>query len=169
LAPQNTLAYANLGYASYWSNDCDKAMPAFNKAIELDANHAESGHWHSLAGMCYIRLKDYTNAERYCEKALFLLPAQPRGALCLGKAQFGAKQYEAAISSFLRAYNMTTDSFYKGESQDGVLASLSKQNRLDLAANLLKLTPESLWTKEFIEKSATKAVSSLEHGERWQY
>jgi tetratricopeptide (TPR) repeat protein len=169
LAPQNSEAHAYLGFSSFWAGNCDKAIPAFNKAIDLGKGDPEAGQWHSLLGRCYVRTQNFNAAMPHCSQATLLLPSDPRGPICLGKAQYGAAQYEAATTSFLKAYEMTNDSLYRGEARMGALACLKKQNKLDSAKSLLKLESDTSYTKEFLERSATAAALQLERGERWQF
>ena len=169
LDPNNVSAYAHLGYANYWIEDCRKALPALDKAIELDSRNPDAWAWHEYSGRCYTHLKDYATAEVHCASSASLRPSDPRGRICLGKAQFNLKKYEVATDSFLKAYNMTTDTLYKGESRSGVLASLIRQNKLDSAPSLLGLPLSSLSMGLEINKLAESAAVSLERGERWQY
>lgn len=170
LAPKSALAYANLAYAAFWSDDCPKALPAFSRAIELSPEEKqEVGLWHSLAGRCHLRLKDYGRAQQSCLVAVNLRSSDPRGHICIGKALFGAAQYEAATAAFVKALGLTNDSLYRGEATMGALASLGKQNKLDSARSLLKLDGDPNYSKERIESSSVAAMRSLDQADRWQY
>jgi tetratricopeptide (TPR) repeat protein len=169
LDPNNVSAYAHLGYANYWIEDCRKALPALEKATELDPRNPDAWAWHEYLGHCHTHLKDYAAAESHCASSATLRPSDPRGQICLGKAQFNLKKYELATESFLKAYNMTTDTLYKSESRSGVLASLTRQNKLDSAPSLLGLPLSELSMGLGIEKLAESEAVRLERGEGWQY
>jgi len=169
LDPNNVSAYAHLGYANYQMEDCGSALPAFDRAIALDSRNPDAWIWHEYSGRCHTHLKDYATAEVHCAASISLRPSDPRGQICLGKAQFNEKKYALATGSFLKAYNMTTDTLYKGESRSGVLASLIRQNKLDSAPRLLGLPLSSLSPGLEIDKLAEIEAVSLERGQRWQY
>ena len=172
LAPRNALAFGNLGISFYSIDNCDKALPAFMKGLELDSNGSRSGGWSRRIGSCLIYKKNYIKAEQYCAKARQLLPSDPAPGLCQGQAQFNQMKYAEALLSYKEAYDMSSMSSYPpyvSIAQDGVLASLAKLNKLGDAGKILKLTPQNIYTTENIERMAANAVSALERGVKPQY
>ena len=171
LAPGNATAFATLGISYYATGNCDKAVPAFAKAVELDPAGPRAGDSSRRIGSCLIYGKDYAGAEKRCAEAGRLLPSDPAPRLCLGHAQFGQARYAESLSTYLVAYRLSSGAYppFPAEARSGVLANLAKLNRLGEAADTLKLAPASTYTPQFIERLAANAVSKLELGEKPQW
>ena len=169
LDPGNAISYAYMGFASYWIDDCKRTLQAFGRAIYLAPENKEEWFWHEYSGRCYIHFKDYESAEAHCTISARLRPSDPRGQICLGKAQFNLKKYELATESFLKAYKMTTDNLYRAEASSGVLASLVRQNKLDSVNSLLGWPPGSRWNGIEIIELAESSAMILDRGSSWKY
>ena len=52
--------------------------------------------------MCYLKLENYTEARRKCDKALEIDSKNEKGLFRRGQANFGLKEYEMSKSDFLQ-------------------------------------------------------------------
>jgi tetratricopeptide (TPR) repeat protein len=163
LAPENVLAHAHLGISSFWLERCDLATGAFERALALAAGHSDAWYWHNLAGRCHLHLRDHTKAVHACRQAAALRASDPRGELCIAKAQLAANNPEAALAGFLRVKHMTTEQPYAADVRNGVLVSLARLRRLDQAVGLLRLNPQEYPSAAALEQAAAFAAKTIEN------
>jgi len=57
LAPRNAVAFGSLGTSYSAVDDCEKAIPAFVRAVELDPNNSRAAHWNEFLGECRGKIK----------------------------------------------------------------------------------------------------------------
>jgi tetratricopeptide (TPR) repeat protein len=163
LAPENALAHAHLGISSFWLERCDIATGAFERALALAASHSDAWYWNNLAGRCHLHLRDHTKAVRACRQAVALRASDPRGELCIAKAQLAANNPEEALAGFLRVNQMTTEPPYAGDARNGALVSLARLRRLDQAVALLRLNPREYPSAAALEQAAAFAAKTIEN------
>jgi tetratricopeptide (TPR) repeat protein len=93
-------------------DDCEKALPYFEKAAESDSNYAEA--W-AQAGFCNEKLGRHAEAIEASKKAVSLRPSA-ESYFNLGLANYYLKQYREAIEAYRQAikidpYN-SADAYY---------------------------------------------------------
>jgi len=77
-------------------DDCDKALPYFEKAVESDANYAEA--W-AQAGFCNEKLGNHAAAIEASKKAVTLRPSA-ESYFNIGLANFYLKQYRESVEAY---------------------------------------------------------------------
>ena len=80
-----------------------EAMKAFDKAIEIDPNHAKA---YAGRAAIYIDWRQYQQALRESEQAIKLDPNLPWGFNCRGVAHTGLMNYQEAIQDFNKALEL---------------------------------------------------------------
>jgi tetratricopeptide (TPR) repeat protein len=93
-------------------DDCEKALPYFEKAVESDANYAEA--W-AQSGFCNEKLGRHAEAIEASKKAVSLRPSA-ESYFNIGLANFYLKQYREAVGAYrqsirLDPYN-AADAYY---------------------------------------------------------
>jgi tetratricopeptide (TPR) repeat protein len=93
-------------------DDCEKALPYFEKAVESDGNYAEA--W-AQAGFCNEKLGKHAEALEASKKAVSLRPSA-ESYFNIGLASFYLKQYKEAAEAYrqsikLDPYN-SADAYY---------------------------------------------------------
>ena len=93
-------------------DDCEKALPYFEKAVESDGNYAEA--W-AQSGFCNEKLGKHTEALEASKKAVNLRPSA-ESYFNIGLASFYLKQYKEASEAYrqsikLDPYN-SADAYY---------------------------------------------------------
>ena len=93
-------------------DDCEKALPYFEKAVESDSNYAEA--W-SQSGFCNEKLGKHAEALEASKKAVVLRPSA-ESYFNIGLANFYLKQYKEASEAYrqsikLDPYN-AADAYY---------------------------------------------------------
>jgi tetratricopeptide (TPR) repeat protein len=83
-------------------DDCDKALPYFEKAVESDANYAEA--W-AQAGFCSEKLGNHTAAIEASKKAVSLRPS-PESYFNIGLANFYLKQYRDSVEAYRQSIKL---------------------------------------------------------------
>ena len=125
LDPYDAGNYWVLGYLLAYEHDWAESDAAFDAALRVDANHADT--YAMLAELTLWRGK-IVEAMDLIEKAFRLNP-QPAGWYfwLLGMVHYGARRYEAAVEA-LRA-----ESTYRTGSRKTLAASLAQLGRLEEA------------------------------------
>ena len=90
------------------SEDLDKAIAEFTKAVHIDPNYALGyaalGNSYWLGFQQYPKPTDWVrNASRNCQKALSLNPELVAGHICEGRLLTGSGKYDQAVEEFQRA------------------------------------------------------------------
>lgn len=93
-------------------DDCEKALPYFEKAVESDSNYAEA--W-AQSGFCREKLGRHAEAIEASKRAVTLRPSA-ESYFNLGLANYYLKQYREAVESYRQAiridpYN-AADAYY---------------------------------------------------------
>ena len=93
-------------------DDCEKALPYFEKAVESDSNYAEA--W-AQSGFCNEKLGKHAEALEASKKAVSLRPSA-ESYFNIGLASFYLKQYRDAAEAYrqsikLDPYN-AADAYY---------------------------------------------------------
>lgn len=167
LNPNHARAHLFLGLSHYWLDQCDRAIPAFKRGIELTGDDSSVWKWHSFLGRCYFHLKDYTNALSSCSRGVGLSLNRADGLLCIAKSQIALARYDEAIGTALKIREVTMDKYYTSRANELVLASLYRQGTLARAAQVLNLT-DQIWTDSMIESVASTTSNGLGAGRSWQ-
>jgi tetratricopeptide (TPR) repeat protein len=93
-------------------DDCEKALPYFEKATESDNNYAEA--W-AQSGFCNERLGRHAEAIEASRKAVSLRPAS-ESYFNIGLASFYLKQYRDAVEAYRQAIKLdpynAADAYY---------------------------------------------------------
>jgi len=116
----------NIGLAGYNSNNFEKAIGYFDKAIAADVNIDKA---HEYKGHCYNKLKDYANALNSFEAAISASDGDTKSLVYNAAiAAYRANDADKAVKWFTKSvengYNGATAQFYKA-------AVLKKQNKDD--------------------------------------
>ena len=90
------------------SENLDKAIAEFTKAIHIDPNYALGyallGNSYWLGFQQYAKPNDWVaNASRNCQKALSLNPELVAGHVCMGRLLTGSGKYDQAVEQFQQA------------------------------------------------------------------
>ena len=90
------------------SENLDKAIAEFTKAIHIDPNYALGyamlGNSYWLGFQQYTKPNDWVaNASRNCQKALSLNPELVAGHVCIGRLLTGTGKYDQAVEQFQHA------------------------------------------------------------------
>ena len=101
--PENPWGHYMLGMSAWRTGEHDKAVAAFDKALELDANHRKS-----LFNSSRVLLETGHPKEALerIEKALALEPMSAEGLRLLGRARYELGEVEAAIEAYHRALSI---------------------------------------------------------------
>ena len=83
-------------------DDCEKALPYFEKAVESDANYAEA--W-AQTGFCREKLGRHSEAIEASKKAVSLRPSA-ESYFNIGLASYYLKQYREATESYRQAIRL---------------------------------------------------------------
>lgn len=104
--------YFRDGLSFLSKDDCEKALPYFEKAVESDSNYAEA--W-TQAGFCKEKLGRHSEAIEASKKAVNLRPSA-ESYFNIGLANYYLKQYREAVENYrqsirLDPYN-AADAYY---------------------------------------------------------
>ena len=83
-------------------DDCEKALPYFEKAVESDANYAEA--W-AQTGFCNEKLGHHTEAIEASRKAVILRPSA-ESYFNIGLASYYLKQYREAVDAYRQSIKL---------------------------------------------------------------
>jgi tetratricopeptide (TPR) repeat protein len=93
-------------------DDCEKALPYFEKAVESDSNYAEA--W-AQSGFCHEKLGQHAEALEASKKAVSLRPSA-ESYFNIGLASFYLKQYRDAAEAYRQSIKMdpynSADAYY---------------------------------------------------------
>src|SRR6266568_8084363 len=93
-------------------DDCEKALPYFEKAVESDSNYAEA--W-AQTGFCHEKLGHHNEAIEASKKAVALRPAA-ESFFNIGLANFYLKQYRESADAYRQAIKLdpynAADAYY---------------------------------------------------------
>ena len=93
-------------------DDCEKALPYFEKAVDSDSNYAEA--W-AQAGFCNEKLGRHTEAIDASKKAVALRPSA-ESFFNIGLASFYLKQYKESAEAYRQAFKLepynAADAYY---------------------------------------------------------
>ncbi len=93
-------------------DDCEKALPYFEKAVESDSNYAEA--W-AQAGFCNEKLTHHTEAIEASTKAVALRPSA-ESFFNIGLASYYLKQYRESADAYRQAIKLdpynAADAYY---------------------------------------------------------
>ncbi len=93
-------------------DDCEKALPYFEKAVEADANYTEA--W-AQTGFCNEKLGHHTEAIEASKKAVALRPSA-ESYFNIGLASFYLKQYRESADAYRQAIKLdpynAADAYY---------------------------------------------------------
>lgn len=93
-------------------DDCEKALPYFEKAVESDSNYADA--W-AQAGFCHEKLGRHAEALEASKKAVSLRPSA-ESYFNIGLANFYLKQYREAADAYRQAIKLdpynAADAYY---------------------------------------------------------
>jgi tetratricopeptide (TPR) repeat protein len=135
-APENAEAHRTMGLALNGLNQCDQAVDAFLKSLDIQ-EQAESYEGITAA---YNKCKDYEGALAAAEKWINLDASDVKALVARGNALMDLQRYEEAIPVFLEAnelqetalaYRGLTLSYYR--SRDYALALSYGEKWIDLA------------------------------------
>jgi len=113
------------GVAQLSRDDFERALPYFERAVEMDPNYAEA--WYQ-AGFCYGILGRHSDALRASRQAAKLRPEWAETYVNIGVSSFALGQYEDAVGAYRQAVRLEDDS---AETQYALGLSLGKLNRTD--------------------------------------
>jgi tetratricopeptide (TPR) repeat protein len=156
-------------------DDCENALPYFEKAVEADSNYAEA--W-AQAGFCREKLGRHAEAIDASKKAVVLRPSA-ESYFNLGLANYYLKQYREAVENYRQAiridpYN-AADAYYAlglvyrdwGRPDDEIQAyKQTIRLRPDYASAYERLGSRYLKSKKYPEAiEAFKQLAALKPGD----
>src|SRR5882672_1620148 len=104
--------YFRDGLSFLSKDDCQKALPYFEKAVEADSNYAEA--W-AQSGFCNEKLGRHTEAIEASKKAVTLRPAA-ESFFNIGLANYYLKQYRESAEGYRQAIKLdpynAADAYY---------------------------------------------------------
>lgn len=143
-----------------------RAVPFFEKAVEIDPNYAES--WYQ-AGFCYGMLGRHADALKASRQAAKLRPEWAETHVNIGASSFALGQYKEAADAYRQATKIDDGN---ADSQYALGLSLNKLNRADEEILAYKravaLKPdfanawEQLGAAYFKQKRYTPAIEAFE-------
>ncbi len=102
-----------------------RALPYFEKAVEIDSNYAEA--WYQ-AGYCYGVLGQHANALKASKQAAKLRPAWAETFVNIGASSFALGQYKDAVDAYRQATKLDASN---ADSNYALGLSLNKLGRTD--------------------------------------
>ncbi|CAN5400712.1 hypothetical protein BH10ACI1_BH10ACI1_11930 [soil metagenome] len=118
-----TLYSQGLGILS--RDDFARALPYFEKAVDIDQNYAEA--WYQ-AGFCYGMLGRHNDALKASRRAAQLRPDWAETYLNIGASSFALGQYKDAVDAYRQAAKLDESN---SDAQYALGLSLGKLNRTD--------------------------------------
>ncbi|MGH9948501.1 MAG: trypsin-like peptidase domain-containing protein [Pyrinomonadaceae bacterium] len=113
------------GVAQLSLDDYARALPYFEKAVEIDNNYPEA--WYQ-AGFCYGVLGKHTDALKASKQAAKLRPEWAATYVNIGASNFALNQYKEAADAYRQAIKLEDGN---AETQYAYGLSLNKLNRTD--------------------------------------
>ncbi|HAF25165.1 MAG TPA: hypothetical protein DCK93_20040 [Blastocatellia bacterium] len=156
-------------------DDCEKALPYFEKALESDVNYAEA--W-AQAGFCKEKLGRHSEAIESSRKAVVLRPSA-ESYFNIGLASYYLKQYREAADNYRQAIRLdpynAADSYYAlglvyrdwGRPEDEIQAyKQAIRLRSDYASVYERLGSRYLKSKKYAEAiEVYKQLAALKPGD----
>jgi tetratricopeptide (TPR) repeat protein len=106
LHPNDLTSHGMLAVLDYQKDDCDAAVPHFEKAAALFESRAPALHAY---GTCLVKLRRFDRAAEVFHQSLALDPDDPRERLVLASVQLMASQPEQAIDTLTPLLGATPD------------------------------------------------------------
>lgn len=137
----NAIAYNHLGVLHYREGDVDKAIQAFEKALQLSPLHKPTKRNTYQIFLVKMRndlkIKDFNTAELYAEKAVKLEPQNPNAYQFLANGYAVNEKFTKAIHYYQRALKIQPDEQQTKQQlakcHVGYGVSLKKQQKWDEA------------------------------------
>src|SRR6266542_4209464 len=156
-------------------DDCEKALPYFEKAVESDNSYSEA--W-AQSGFCNEKLGRHTEAIEASKKAVGLRPSS-ESYFNIGLANYYLKQYREAVEAYRQAIRLdpynSADAHYAqglvyrdwGRSEDEIQAyKQAIKLKPDYTSAYERLGARYLRSKKYAEAIETfKQLSSLKPGD----
>lgn len=156
-------------------DDCERALPYFEKAVESDGNYAEA--W-AQAGFCREKLGRHSEAIEASKKAVNLRPSA-ESYFNIGLANYYLKQYREAAENYRQSIRMdpynAADAYYAlglvyrdwGRADDEIQAyKQAIRLRSDYASAYERLGARYLRSRKYLEAIETfKQLSALKPGD----
>ena len=156
-------------------DDCESALPYFEKAVESDNNYAEA--W-AQTGFCKEKLGRHAEAIEASKKAVNLRPAA-ESYFNIGLANYYLKQYREAVESYRQAIRLdpynAADAYYAlglvyrdwGQADDEIQAyKQAIRLRSDYTSAYERLGSRYLKSKKYLEAiDVFKQLASLKPGD----
>src|SRR6266566_88578 len=156
-------------------DDCEKALPYFEKAVESDNNYAEA--W-AQSGFCKEKLGRHSEAIEASKRAVVLRPSA-ESYFNIGLASYYLKQYREAVENYRQAIRLdpynAADAYYAlglvyrdwGRADDEIQAyKQAIRLRPDYASAYERLGSRYLKSRRFAEAiEVFKQLSALKPGD----
>lgn len=113
------------GLAQLSRDDYARALPYFEKAVDIDANYAEA--WYQ-AGYCYGVLGRHNDSLRASRQAAKLRPEWAAVYVNIGASSFALGQYKEAVDAYRTAIRLDDDN---AEIQYALGLTFNKLNRIE--------------------------------------
>jgi tetratricopeptide (TPR) repeat protein len=113
------------GLAQLSRDDYGKALPYFEKAVEVDSNYAEA--WYQ-AGYCYGVLGRHSDALKASKQAAKLRPEWAETFVNIGASNYALGQYKDAVEAYKQALKLNEDN---PDTQYALGLTYGKLNRTD--------------------------------------
>jgi tetratricopeptide (TPR) repeat protein len=156
-------------------DDCEKALPYFEKAVEADGNYAEA--W-AQSGFCREKLGRHAEAIEASKRAVSLRPSA-ESFFNIGLASYYLKQYREAVENYRQAIRLdpynAADAYYAlglvyrdwGRPEDEIQAyKQAIRLRPDYTSAYERLGSRYLKSKKYTEAvEAFKQITALKPGD----
>jgi tetratricopeptide (TPR) repeat protein len=113
------------GLAQLSRDDYTRALPYFEKAVEMEANYAEA--WYQ-AGFCYGILGRHAEALKASRQAAKLRPDWVATFINIGASSYALGQYKDAVEAYKQAIRLDDGN---AETQYSLGLTFNKMNRMD--------------------------------------
>ena len=145
--PDSAEAWYIEGHFAYLSDQYDEAIKCYEKAIELNPNHARS--YSDLGQIYHGHKKDYDKAIKYCNKWVEIHPTSPYAYWGLGNVyQYGKKDYDEATKYYNKAIELDADFAFLYRDLGDIYKDIKKDydNAIKCYAKAIELYPECKYT-----------------------
>lgn len=102
------LVHKEQGNVAFKNGDWNAALEAYTKAIKFNDKHNQLGTFYKNRAATYLKLKQYENVIRDCEKSLEFEPNDPKALFRRAQANEALGRFEDAYRDAIQVWNADT-------------------------------------------------------------